>query len=174
MSPGALPAPLRLFLDRLDQQRSGAAPDMNQPGRLLAELAADQEYFDPLIAGTPSGSFGVHGLIGPRRGGRLALVHRPGGVMACAHSHRRRVAIAPVRGVETHQRWHAVRHPGGRAELNLTREWALHPGYAATLIPPDDVHNHGHVTGTGPHSLILLGDDMLAFEREEYEPELGT
>ncbi len=39
-----------------------------------------------------------------------------------------------------------------------------------------DVHNHGHVTGTGPspYSLILLGDNMLAFEREEYDPERGT
>ena len=46
----------------------------------------------------------------------------------------------------------------------------------ATLVPPHDVHNQRHVTGTGPspHSLILLGDNMLAFEREEYDPERGT
>jgi len=38
------------------------------------------------------------------------------------------------------------------------------------------VHNHGHVRGTGPspYSLILLGDDMLLFQREEYDPDLGT
>jgi hypothetical protein len=37
------------------------------------------------------------------------------------------------------------------------------------------VHNHGHVAGTGPspYSLILLGDDMLLFDREEYDPEQG-
>jgi hypothetical protein len=42
--------------------------------------------------------------------------------------------------------------------------------------PALGVHNHGHVTGTGPsrYSLILLGDDMLLFEREEYDPERGT
>ncbi len=42
-----------------------------------------------------------------------------------------------------------------------------------TLVPPDDVHNHGHVLGSGPspYSLILLGDDMLLFEREEYDPD---
>ena len=33
-------------------------------------------------------------------------------------------------------------------------------------------HNHGHVLGTGPspYSLILLGDDMYLFDREEYDP----
>ena len=35
--------------------------------------------------------------------------------MAYTHSHHCWVAIAPVRGVETHQRWDAVRHDGGRA-----------------------------------------------------------
>jgi len=46
----------------------------------------------------------------------------------------------------------------------------------ATLVPPRDVHNHGHVPGTGPspYSLILLGDDMLLFGREEYDPGRGT
>jgi hypothetical protein len=49
-------------------------------------------------------------------------------------------------------------------------------GEVATLIPPRDVHNHGHVAGSGPspYSLILLGDDMLLFEREEYDPRQGT
>jgi len=171
-----LPAPLRRFLDRLDQPRSGDAPDMDRVGRLLTELAADEEYFAPLIAGLPPGSFGVHWLIRPERGPRLVLVHRPEGVMAYTHSHRCWVAIAPVRGVETHQRWDAVRHPGGQAELSLASERALRPGDVATLVPPDDVHNHGHVVGSGPspYSLILLGDDMLVFEREEYDPELGT
>ena len=38
------------------------------------------------------------------------------------------------------------------------------------------MHNHGHVAGSGPspYSLILLGDDMLLFDREEYDPERGT
>jgi hypothetical protein len=38
------------------------------------------------------------------------------------------------------------------------------------------VHNHGHVAGSGPspYSLILLGDDMLLFGREEYDPGRGT
>lgn len=53
---------------------------------------------------------------------------------------------------------------------------ALVHGDVATLVPPRDVHNHGHVAGSGPspYSLILLGDDMLLFDREEYDPEKGT
>jgi hypothetical protein len=60
--------------------------------------------------------------------------------------------------------------------MRLADERALVPGDVVTLVPPWDVHNHGHVAGTGPspYSLILLGNDMLLFERQEYDPERGT
>jgi predicted metal-dependent enzyme (double-stranded beta helix superfamily) len=176
MSGGRYPSPLRRFLAQLDELRSGQVPDMGEVGRLLAELAADEGYFAPLIEQMPADSPGVHWLARPARGPRLVLVHRPEGVMAYTHSHQCWVAVAPVQGVETHQRWNAVRHDGGRAELTLADERALRGGDVVTLIPPDDVHNHGHVAGTGPspYSLILLGDEMLLFERQEYDPELGT
>jgi hypothetical protein len=176
MSVGAYPASLRLFLAQLDEFRSSDVPDMDNVGRLLVELAADEAYFAPLVAEMPADSPGVHWLVQPDRGPRLVLVHRPEGVMAYTHSHQCWVAIAPVRGVETHQHWNAVRHDDGRAELTLADERALHQGDVATLIPPDDVHNHGHVLGSGPspYSLILLGDDMLLFDREEYDPGQGT
>jgi hypothetical protein len=82
----------------------------------------------------------------------------------------------PVRGVETHQRWDAVRQDSDRVGLRLVEERALVPGDVATLVPPRDVHNHGHVAGSGPspYSLILRGDNMLLFDREEYDPERGT
>jgi predicted metal-dependent enzyme (double-stranded beta helix superfamily) len=176
MSTGAYPAPLHRFLAGLDELRSTDVPDMDEVGRLLVELAADDEYFAPLIEQMPAESPGVHWLARPERGPRLVLVHRSEGVMAYTHSHQCWVAIAPIRGVETHQHWNVVRHEGGRAELSLVDERALHRGDAVTLIPPNDVHNHGHVAGSGPspYSLILLGDDMLLFEREEYDPEQGT
>jgi predicted metal-dependent enzyme (double-stranded beta helix superfamily) len=176
VSTGSLPSPLSRFLAQLDELRSGDALDMSQVGRLLVELAADEEYLGPLIAKIPAESTGGHWLVRPDRGPRLVLFHRPEGMMACTHSHRCWVAIAPVRGVETHQHWDAVRHEDGRAALRLADEQALHRGDAATLVPPRDVHNHGHVVGSGPspYSLILLGDDMLLFEREEYDPEQGT
>ena len=170
------PQSLRLFADRLEAVRSAEILDMDQVGRLLVELAADAEFFGPLIAQLPSGSPGSRWLIRPERGPRLVLVHRPDGVMGYTHSHRCWVAIAPVRGVETHQRWDAVRHAGGGADLRLEDERALVHGDAATLVPPRDVHNHGHVAGSGPspYSLIQLGDEMLLFDREEYDPERGT
>jgi hypothetical protein len=150
--------------------------DDDHAGRLLAGLAADEEFFGPLIAELPARSPGGTWLIRPERGPRLVLFHRPGGVMACTHSHHCWVAIAPVRGVETHQRWDAVRYRDGRAEMRLAEERALVPGDVVTLVPPRDVHNHGHVAGTGPspYSLILLGNDMFLFNREEYDPERGT
>jgi hypothetical protein len=177
---GAVPQPLRHFADRLDELRSADVLDMDQVGRLLVELAGDEEFFGPLIAQLPSGAPGNRWLIRPERGPRLVLVHRPDGVMGYTHSHRCWVGIAPVRGVETHQRWDAIRRTGGRsggrAELRLADERALVRGDVATLVPPRDVHNHGHVPGSGPspYSLILLGDDMLLFDREEYDPERGT
>ena len=173
---GAWPEPLRRFADGLAEVRSADVVDMDQVGRLLVELAADQEFFGPLIAQIPPGSPGSRWLIKPRRGPRLVLVHRPDGVMGYTHSHRCWVAIAPIRGVETHQRWDVVSQVGRRAELRLADERTLVRGDVATLVPPRDVHNHGHVAGSGatPYSLILLGDDMLLFGREEYDPEQGT
>src|SRR5262249_28519200 len=175
MSTDVSPGPVRHLMAQLEELRPGGVPGMDEVGRLLMELAADEEYFAPLIAQLPAGSPGGHWLAKPERGPRLVLVHRPEGVMAYTHSHRCWVAISPVRGVETHQHWNAVRHADGHAELSLADERALRRGDVATLIPPDDVHNHGHVRGTGPspYSLILLGDDMLLFEREEYDPDRG-
>ena len=176
MSTGDLPSPLRHFLTQLAELRSADTPHMDQVGRLLVELAADEEYLGPLIAEMPSQSAAGKWLVKPERGPRMGLFHRPEGVMAYTHSHHCWVAVAPVRGVETHQRWDALRHHDGRAELRLVNDRAMHRGDVATLTPPGDIHNHGHVLGTGPspHSLILLGDDMYLFERKEYNPQQGT
>ena len=176
MGTGGFPGPLRHFVNQLDELRSAGVPDMEAVGGLLVELAADEEFFGPLIEQLPPAVPGDRWLVRPERGPRLVLVHRPDAVMGYTHSHRCWVAVAPVRGVETHQRWDAVRHPDGRAELRLAEQRARVPGEVATLVPPRDVHNHGHVAGSGPspYSLILLGDDMLLFAREEYDPRQGT
>ena len=134
MSTGALASPLRRFLEQLDGLHSAGVPDMAEVGRLLVDLAADEEFFGPLIAEIPAQSPGGKWLIRPERGPRLVLFHRPDGVMACTHSHHCWVAIAPVRGVETHQRWDAVRYKDGRAKLRLADERALVPGDVVTLV----------------------------------------
>jgi predicted metal-dependent enzyme (double-stranded beta helix superfamily) len=171
MSTDDFPSPLRHFLTQLDELHSADIVDMDQVGRLLVELAGEE-----LIAEMPSQSAGGKWLLKPERGPRLVLFHRPEGVMAYTHSHHCWVAVAPVHGVETHQRWDAVRHEDGRAELRLADDRAMQRGDVATLVPPGDIHNHGHVLGTGPspYSLILLGDDMYLYERKEYDPRQGT
>jgi len=79
VNTSALPSPLRHFADQLDELCSGGVPDMAEVARLLVELAADEEFFAPLIAGISAGSPGVHWLVQPERGPRLVLVHRPEG-----------------------------------------------------------------------------------------------
>jgi hypothetical protein len=51
---------------------------MDQVGRLLVELAADEDFFGPLIAAMPAGNPGCTGWPSPARGSRLVLVHRAG------------------------------------------------------------------------------------------------
>ena len=176
MSTSAFPGPLRQFLAQLDELRSRDVLDMDQVGRLLVGLAADEEYLGPLIAEIPPEIAGGKWLVQPERGPRMVLFHRPEGVMAYTHSHHCWVAVAPVRGVETHQRWEAAGNEAGQPTLRLAEDRAMRRGDVATLTPPGDIHNHGHVLGTGPspYSLILLGDDMYRFEREEYDPAQGT
>ena len=77
MSTGDFPSPLRHFLAQLDELRSAGILDMDQVGRVLVELAADEEYLGPLIAEMPSESAGGKWLVQPDRGPRLVLFHRP-------------------------------------------------------------------------------------------------
>ena len=46
---GGLPGPLRRFSDRLKEVRSADVVNMDQVGRVLVELAADEEFFAPLF-----------------------------------------------------------------------------------------------------------------------------
>jgi hypothetical protein len=63
-----LPGPLRHFLTRLDELRYGDPVNVNmdQVGRLLVELAADEEYLGPLIAEIPPESPGGRWLVKPQ------------------------------------------------------------------------------------------------------------
>jgi hypothetical protein len=62
MSTGALSNPVIHLMAQLDELRFGDVPDMGEVGRLLMELAADEESFAPLIAQMPAESPGVHWL----------------------------------------------------------------------------------------------------------------
>jgi hypothetical protein len=58
MDISVLPSPLRRFLAQLEGVRSVGVLDMDQVGRVLVELAADEEYLGPLIAEMSSESPG--------------------------------------------------------------------------------------------------------------------
>ena len=79
MNSDDFPGPLRHFLTRLDELRSENTIDMDRVGRLLVDLAADEDYLGPLIAEIPSESPGGTWLVKPERGPRLVLFHRPEG-----------------------------------------------------------------------------------------------
>ena len=65
MDISVFPSPLRRFLAQLDEVRSAGVLDMDQVGRVLVELAADEEYLGPLIAEMPSESPGGSGWSSP-------------------------------------------------------------------------------------------------------------
>jgi hypothetical protein len=45
MGTDASPDPVRHLMARLNELRPGGVPEMDEVGRLLVELAADEEYF---------------------------------------------------------------------------------------------------------------------------------
>lgn len=169
--------PVRAFLARVEELASGDAPDVGAIGRALAELATDEEYFAPLVSQLVPDELGVVGLHMPERGPRLFLFHRPRGVMSYVHSHGTWAAIAPVKGVETHRRFALEKtSPPDRASIGVAEELRLLPGNAATLVPPHDIHSHGHAGGDDElaYTLIMTGDDQLKFARREYDVDAGT
>ena len=168
-------APVRAFLDRLDLLLS-PVPQVDEIGKALAELASDTDYFAPMIDQIDPLQNGGFPLHVPERGPRLFLLHRPRGVMSVVHTHNTWIAVACVRGVETHQTFDVIsEEPPDRASLVVSEERRLGPGEVVTLVPPRDVHSHGHRAGSGdvPYSLILTGDDQLQFARREYDAATG-
>ena len=165
--------PVKALLARVDDLGS----DVPAIGRAIAELAMDGEYLGPLIAQIPNDDMGVIGLHMPERGPRLFLFHRPRGVMSYIHSHGTWAVVACVRGVETHRRYEVSRTDAdGTADVALADDLHLRPGEAATIVPPNDIHSHGHDGGEGDaaYVLIMTGDDQLQYPRREYDAVAGT
>lgn len=175
-TPATLDTPLRLFFEKLEPLAT-ATPDMARIATLLVELSRDGDYFAHHIAAAPAN--GARPLHVPAEGPCLQLVHRPEGVMGAVHSHSVWVAVAPVTGTETHRRFDVTkRRADGHATLKLAEERHLDAdsGDSTTLTPPNDVHQHGHVTGYGDaaYVLILTGQKQQKFERQEYDLKQGT
>lgn len=169
----ALDAPLRALFERIEPHADLAAPDLAAIGSALVDLAGDHDYLVPAIERMGDVSMPV-GLHVPERGPRLFLVHRREGEMGAVHDHRVWVALAPVVGIETHRRWRPLTAED-RSRIEMAEELGLGPASYVALQPPDDIHDHGHLTGRGDaaYVLILLGDDQFRYRRNEWDPPTG-
>ncbi len=168
-----LDEPIRALFEQVARHGGEAAPDLGAIGAALSELAADHHYLARFVErlGNTDGALPIHA---PGRGPRLMIVHRSTGNMSAVHDHGTWVAISPVVGIETHRRWRVVGDAADR-RLDLAEDLALEPSATATLLPPDDLHDHGHLVGRGnpAHVLILLGDDQTRFTRNEWDLASG-
>ena len=168
-----LDEPVRKLLERIAGPAATADPDLTSIGAAVVDLAADLDYLAQWVErlGDVSGSLGIHA---PARGPRLMIVHRREGQMGAVHDHATWVAIAPIVGLETHRRYRVV-GDGPLARPEVAETLGLEPAQVATLLPPDDLHDHGHLAGHGApaYVLIMTGDDQTRFTRNEWDLTTG-
>jgi len=166
-------APVRALFERIAGSASDVTPELSAIGAALVELAGDVDYLAPWVArlGDQSGALPIHV---PERGPRLMLVHRREGQMGAIHDHATWVAISPIVGLEMHRRYRVVGE-GSSARPVVVEARALAPSDIATLLPPEDLHDHGHLAGHGvpAYVLILTGDDQRLFRRNEWDLATG-
>jgi hypothetical protein len=165
-------APIRRFLAATEP--FGARPDPEQLAAEVRELVLDEDYWRFQIARADGGNLAVHRA---EQGIQVALARRTAGTMSYVHSHQVWVALSAVAGVETHRRYDVRPLDEDHAHVVLADERLLRggSGEVVTMLPPHDVHSHGHVEGSGewPWTVIVLGDDQLRYEREEYDLATG-
>lgn len=165
--------PVRSLFERVAGPAAAARPDLAAIGAALADLASDVDYFASWIArlGTHGGGLPIHV---PARGPRLTLVHRREGQMGAIHDHGAWVAISPVQGLETHRRYRLIGEAAA-ARPGVVEVRGLLASDFATLLPPDDIHDHGHLAGNGSpaYVLIMTGDDQTRFRRNEWDAATG-
>jgi predicted metal-dependent enzyme (double-stranded beta helix superfamily) len=166
-------APVRSLFERIAGPAAASPLNLAAIGAALADLAKDVDYLATWVArlGDRGGGLPIHA---PARGPRLLLVHRSEGQMGAIHDHATWVAITPILGLETHRRYRIVGE-GSAARPEVVETRALEPSNFATLLPPEDIHDHGHLAGQGvpAYVLIMTGDDQTRFRRNEWDPETG-
>ena len=169
----ALDAPVRALFERVHRLNEAPVPDLPALGAALVELATDLDYVTRWVErlGDVNGALPIHA---PARGPRLTIVHRREGQMGAIHDHGTWVAISPIVGLETHRRYR-VTGSGGSARPEVAESLGLEPANVATLLPPDDLHDHGHLAGHGApaYVLIMTGDDQTLFTRNEWDAATG-
>ena len=169
----ALDAPLRALFETVAVADVPGAPALSAIGpAVVARARAPAPRPPPHPA--PGGASSLIRLHAPGRGPRLMLVHRTEGQMSAIHDHGCWVALAPVVGVETHRRYRVV-GSGEQARLERISEQAVRHGDSATILPPDDLHDHGHLVSQGDaaYVLIMTGDDQTRYVRQEWDLATG-
>jgi hypothetical protein len=170
---GGLDAPVRTLFEQVATLDRPGSPDLDALGAALVALAKDLDYVARWVErmGALNGGMPIHA---PARGPRLSLVHRPEGAMGAIHDHGTWIAISPIIGLETHRRYR-IRGEGASARPEVAETLYLEPAQLATLLPPDDLHDHGHLSGHGTpaYVLILAGDDQTQFTRNEWDLATG-
>lgn len=166
-------SPLRALFEVVAMADRPGDPDLGAIGRAMVELARDHDYLMPKVAELGD-TTGILRLLVPERGPRLMLVHRREGEISAVHDHGCWVALAPIVGVETHRLYRVV-GSGEQARLERISEQAVAHGDSATIVPPDDLHDHGHLVGQGDaaYVLIMTGDDQNRFVRQEWDLATG-
>jgi predicted metal-dependent enzyme (double-stranded beta helix superfamily) len=172
-SLAGLDGPVRTLFKRIAGPAAASNPNLASIGAALLDLATDVDYLARWVErlGDVSGALAIHA---PARGPRLMIVHRREGQMGAVHDHATWVAISPIVGLETHRRYRIV-GDGPKARPEVAEELALEPSAIATLLPPDDLHDHGHLAGHGlpAYVLIMTGDDQTQFSRNEWDLATG-
>jgi predicted metal-dependent enzyme (double-stranded beta helix superfamily) len=168
----AIDDPVRELLERIAAPAARTVPDLVAIGAALTELAADTDYVTPWAERLGDRNDRLP-ILAPPRGPRLTMVHRRAGYLSAVHDHGVWVALSPISGLETHRRYRLTGSPDSQLEIAEVTELAT--AQVATLLPPDDIHDHGHLAGHGApaYVLILAGDDQTRFERREWDPATG-
>ena len=163
---------VRRFL--ADVEALGPRPDPVLLADVVTGFVLDEDYWRYQIGRAAGSNLAVHRQ---DEGVQVALAHRTAGTMSYVHSHHVWVAVSAITGVETHRRYDVELLGGDRAEVVLAEERRLKggSGEVVTMVPPHDVHSHGHVDGSGewPYTLVVLGDNQLRYEREEFDLTTG-
>ncbi len=169
-----LDAPVRALFERVAGPAAAAVPRMATIGAALADFASDVDYLQRWIdrIGPEGGGLPIHA---PERGPRLLMVHRPRGGLGPVHDHRVWVALASIIGVEAHRRYRRPADDDGTAMPELIESLDLAACDVVTMLPPDDIHDHGHLLGHGrpAHILVMTGDDQRRYERNEWDLATG-
>lgn len=166
-----LDAAVRALLDEIAAPAALEPVDLESIGRAVVAFAARDDVARRAREFGPNGGSVV--LHAAESGPRVTLVRRPEGQLSAIHDHGTWVAIAPIAGREFHRRYEVAGGAGSPPRPVDVR--SLEVGAVLTLLPPHDVHDHGHVAGEGhPADLVIVtGADQTRFKRTEWDHESG-